>query len=252
MKYNYEIDYIRNLLDKYFRAETSPEEEEVLENFFSYVNDVDLPADLKANQALFTVMKELHTVPDDNDVPRSLSENIEKIVAVPTINRDEKRKNKLFYFSPYIEIGIAACIAVIIGIVCLIPDRHDATLINDKTASSNQLSDTSLVPNLPIIVQEPKKIEEPLLVDNKDNDLKELPPTHVKKTVSVPAYPVSDPEENDGFFEVTDLEAAHDILLKIGNLLACNAELSQDVIDNIDKSLENNIETSKSPENENL
>ncbi len=68
----------------------------------------------------------------------------------------------------------------------------------------------------------------------------------------MPAYPVSDPEENDGFFEVTDLEAAHDILLKIGNLLACNAELSQDVIDNIDKSLENNIETSKSPENENL
>ena len=46
MKNNNDLDYIRLLLEKYYNADTTCDEEEILRVFFSETNAPDIPKDM--------------------------------------------------------------------------------------------------------------------------------------------------------------------------------------------------------------
>ena len=65
-----DIKRIRLLLERYYRAETTRDEEDCLEAVFCAAEAADIPADMGADMRLFRAMRELHpsgsgcTVPD--------------------------------------------------------------------------------------------------------------------------------------------------------------------------------------------
>lgn len=72
--YDKDLTHIRSLLDRYFRCETSPEEEKELGDFFARSLS-DLPADLEAGRRFF---RALGSVPKTIEVPVGLVASLKK------------------------------------------------------------------------------------------------------------------------------------------------------------------------------
>lgn len=240
MNDKYDITQIRILLDKYYRAESSSEEEEVLENFFLQTNDNDLPEDLRASMPIFSIIRDLHSIPDVDCIPETLEQKIDNIIETPVPKSAVWRAKGFSMFSPYIGIAIAVCIALIIGISGILPNRYDHSSESEHYASVNLDTTARIVQHLPIIVQTPLAVNDPVLVNNNEKKIERSESQPYNKATNITPEFQSQSDDEDGFFEITELEAAQDILLKIGTLLACNADLPQVAFDNIDNLLDNN------------
>ena len=224
MKYNYDIDYIRGLLDKYYRAETSPEEEETLVTFFREVNPDEIPEYLASERKMFVLMGNIHSSKEDSVVPDNLMQQLENIFERPVVT-DSHRK-KFHNLLLYIGGSVAACIliAFIIGFMY----QH-----KDDSPNVKVLAEMQKTSGTPVLVQ---GVEDPTYVPDVDNKVSE---------VEIPKEKHDEAEE-DGFIEITDPEEAREILQNIGKLLAQNAVDTNDAMANISSSIDSYKEISKS------
>lgn len=113
-----EIDNIKCLLDRYYRAETSPDEEESLRAFFRNV-DRDLPEDLHADMKLFAMMEGVRPRPGDSDVPPGLIEKINSIVDPQPVTSYSGKRGWIRLLIGYPAVTAAA--AVLVAILTLMP-----------------------------------------------------------------------------------------------------------------------------------
>ena len=224
MKYNYDIDYIRGLLDKYYRAETSPKEEETLVTFFREVNPDEIPEYLASERKMFVLMGNIHSSKEDSVVPDNLMQQLENIFERPVVT-DSHRK-KFHNLLLYIGGSVAACIliAFIIGFMY----QH-----KDDSPNVKVLAEMQKTSGTPVLVQ---GVEDPTYVPDVDNKVSE---------VEIPKEKHDEAEE-DGFIEITDPEEAREILQNIGKLLAQNAVDTNDAMANISSSIDSYKEISKS------
>ena len=223
MKYNCDIDYIRDLLDKYYQAETSPEDEEILEAFFSEVNPDDIPEDLASERKMFVLMRNLHSSTEESLVPDKLMDQLEHIVERPVVT-DGFRK-KLYRKLLYIGGSVAACIIIASFMVFMHQSKDDST--NVKV-----LAETQKTFDAPVILQGEEEPTYVQVVENKINEA-EIPKQ------------IHEEMEEDGFIEITDPEEAREILQNIGKLLAQNAEDTNYAMANIGNSIDSYKEISK-------
>ena len=224
MKYNYDIDHIRGLLDKYYRAVSSPEDEEMLETFFREVNPDDIPEDLASERKMFVLMGKLHSSIEDSIVPDNLMEQLENIVERPAVA--DGLRTKFYKMLLYIGGSVAACIIIAFLIVFM----HQR---KDYSPSVKVLAETQNTSDAPVIVQGE---EEPIYVPDVENKV---------SVAEIPKHKHEEMEE-DGFIEITDPEEAREILQNIGKLLAKNAEDTNYAMANIGNSIDSYKEISKS------
>ncbi len=224
MKYNKNFDHIRRLLDKYYRAESTADDEEILERFFSMQDCDDLPEDLAAEQKLFSLMDQLHQNEEEIEAPVFLFDNITSIMEKPVNSRINKRS--IWNILRYVGGSVAACIliAIIVSI-----HRHVDTTTYEKLVSETQTS-----PNSP--TQE-KNVEKTEVVSKIETNVSEE---------EAPSKTQNEVDGEDGFIEITDPEKAQEILLKIGKLLAHNADDTNEALAQVSNSIDCYKELSKS------
>lgn len=224
MKYKYDIDHIRGLLDKYYQADASPEEEEILVSFFSEVNADEIPEDLASDCKMFSLMRKLHPSQEESMAPDYLMERLNSIVEKPVVAESLGKKfhNVLLYLGG----SVAACI-LIAFLMVFIHSHHDET------------------PNVKMVEATHKKTETPVLVKSLETktEMSEVGPIISEIEISAKTH---DEVEEDGFIEITDPEEAREILQTIGKLLAQNAEATNDAMANISNSIDSYKEISKS------
>lgn len=115
MKNDIDIGSIECLLHRYYRADTSPEEEASLEDFFSETDVADLPDNMVADRELFSLLRGLHDSPSGSEVPEALARKMELIAASGSTDR----RSRILAFLRY--SGVAAAVAMIAVLFTVIP-----------------------------------------------------------------------------------------------------------------------------------
>lgn len=235
MRYDNDITRIRHLLEKYYRAETSPEDEERIGTFFSEMDHADIPEDMMADARLFSLMKETHTLPSECEAPDDLIEKLNGIVETPLPSISYSGSSRIFKILKHSGIAVAACAAWAIimfkpfgqlpetttitshGIENMIPDNHTAEIKENEESV------------LTIVKSQPDRYA---FAEKQSGEVTETEQT---------------PEEaSDGFIEITDPEEAKKIAMSIGNLLALNAGKTNDAMMQIENSIDSYKEITKS------
>ncbi len=132
--------YIDNLLEKYWTADTSPEEEKTLRDFF--VHTPDLPPHLQAYAELFMIQHEQHNVQLPDNFDEKLLEKLGHGKPV-TISRSGKR---FAYSSLFAKI--AASIVVMLGVGVLTYqgiERKQAQLAAETEARETIINALALI-----------------------------------------------------------------------------------------------------------
>lgn len=231
MKGNFDIDYIRSLLDRYYRAETSPDEETILESFFSEVRFDDLPIDLASSKKLFDITKQLHPTIEDSEVPDRLIDKLNCIVEKPMLISEGRRLKNFHNILRYFGFASAACVALAIIMVFMRPSEKVTPA--EKGYTAEVISGKSDEPDIPILI-------EPV----EDNGIAtEIEPRANRNNPLAEAQSTID---EDRFIEIRDPAEAQRIMLEIGKLLAQNASEVNNAMCDISNSLENYKEISKS------
>lgn len=129
---------IRALLEKYWRAETTVEEERVLAEF---LGQPDIPADLEPVRGLFDWRKEEAEVRPGADFDRLMLERIAEMEDIGrTIRRDELIPGFSFRFAAAAAIILCLGIGLLIPVISRVPERPGATAttITDTYTDPNQ------------------------------------------------------------------------------------------------------------------
>lgn len=112
-----EIDHIKLLLTRYFKGDTTLEEERALQQFFT--GEGEIPAELTVYKNQFILIK---TAAADKPDPRKVEEKIAEMIDNESISSSKKPGRIL------VRLAVAASVALMIGITGL--------LIYQKTNSS--------------------------------------------------------------------------------------------------------------------
>lgn len=235
MKYINDIEYIRSLLDRYYRADTTPDEERTIESFFHDTDPTEIPDDMITDARLFSLMKETHPILSESDIPDSLLEKINGILEEPTSPPAHKRRKMIFRILRYSGVAVAACIGM--AIITLKPfgqhqetnptiSSRTETLITDDHSYEAMISDVRVLTIVKSRIESHASEEKPTG--------KVGAPTHTHKKAT------------DGFIEITDPEEARKIALSIGKLLAQNADRTNDALAQIGNSIDSYKDLTKS------
>lgn len=230
MKDNYEINYIRGLLDRYYRGETSPEEETILEDFFSDADESDLPEDIASNKKLFTLTKGAHPSIEECEIPNNLIDKLNEIVEHQPISA-EKQPKRFTRFMRFSVATVAASIALAVIMLCTLHDEKELPSVRECSAEVSVSASSD--PDIPVLAETTEPEKEESEAGHCHNGAKPL------------ATLQSGEAEEDGFIEITDPEEAQRIMLEIGKLLAHNVAETNSAIDDITRSLESYKEISK-------
>lgn len=231
MNYNKDIDHIRILLDKYYRAETTPDEEQDLESFFTESNRECIPKDMEADARLFNMMRDLHPLPSECDVPDNLRKKLTAIVEQPqSSHRDHLRFFRILRYS-----GVAVAASIIWAIITLIPWSRNS----EQHPESNRMYDASPVQESQI-AEASAGGDSVLTIVNDPSDRYAFVDEPIVETTQ------TQPEAADGFIEITDPIEAGKIALEIGRLLAFNADKTNKAMAQIGNSIDCYKEITKS------
>lgn len=229
MKYDRDINNIRLLLDRYYRAETTAEEEQELEYFFSEAAPSDIPEDMKADASLFGLMCRSHPLPSDSIVPEDLMERLNAIVEESKDRPTSRRYPWVFKILRYSGVAAAACI--VWAIVSLLPSPKQS-MTEDRPALAHETTSLDPPKDRPALAEKAASME-----PTKDRPA-------LAKVKRRPQPPKA--EQSDGFIEITDPEEARKIALSIGKLLAQNADRTNDALAQIGNSIDSYKELTKS------
>lgn len=247
MKNNIDIKHIRELLKRYYRAETTRSEEDLLEAFFCDTSDADIPADLYADMRLFQAMREAHLQPEDIDMPSDMQFDIDGIVNRIVAGVPSKTEKKHRYRWIVSISGIAAAAILLFMIFRFVPDNNKnlSTSVSTKYAAKVDIGlDTeSSVAEVPTVVAAET------FENRKSEDRRVIKSHKSRKGGEIVANRNSESEtvvEEDGFIEITDPEKVQEIVFLIEKHLKKNADKTNDAIASIGLSLDSYKEITKS------
>lgn len=238
MKKNFE--YIRALLTKFYDAETSFEEEELLADFFS--RNTNLPEDLKADKSVFDSLRSGF---EDVKTPENLDEKI--MAAIDSdlnIRRHESecQRNKRLTWK---IVSALTAAAAVIAIVIMVPGTSD--LISEDTHEGQLAAVTSSDTARMIqeeaansICEDPKgiKMAKPNMEDV--NDMKEPAKANHNPQNGFSYKNEKHPTEEDHISE-EELKALHEglsMLAKAGRKIAYAKERINDTEQTVCNSIE--------------
>lgn len=148
---NYE--YIKDLLDKYYRGETTPAEDQELSEFF--LSATNLPEELEDDRRLFAALADAESF---GSAPADLDSKIMKVIdASIAMEYPAHRKSGRLIRRIFIAVSAAAVIALLM----LIPLRIGNSGVNSSSQSSiasTKIADT--IRNMEIIPQIPDMTSE--------------------------------------------------------------------------------------------
>lgn len=150
LQFDYKPDHIRTLLNKYYEAETSPEEERLLESFFCNTPENEIPKDLTEDRLLFLSMTSLHPDQSSLVVPHNLVEKIDAIVDTPQISSFAKRQRHWKRRVAYTGIAAAVCAMITVGIL----NRPSQSTTRESVQSIGKLTDDGYIE-----ITDPKEAE---------------------------------------------------------------------------------------------
>lgn len=231
MKRDNNILQMRKLLDQYYLAETTREEEERLEAFFDESHKSDIPEELMTDRNYFMAMREVHSPLTEDDVPADLIEKLNSIVDQKPKSENKNRKRGVIL--KYVSIAAAACIALAVFFSLPYDTGSLTTPGTEKIADAKEL----------IIDKAPSEEDPALLIQQED--IKDNEETIYQNCVNEKVASYVESEQTDGFIEITDPEEVRKIAEEIGNLLAHNATKSNEAIAQLGNSIESYKEITK-------
>ena len=223
------------MLHKYYEAKTSLEEESILNTFFRDTPAEEIPKSLADDRRLFLSIAELHTNSADPEIPEGLLEQIMSISGMLDDNIYSSRKQRKW--RPWITYTVsAACVCMLafgVGLLTVQTD-HTHQLPDHVAERPNERTGQKLDEHIEVnAVAEPSKPE--YLVKSH-----EMHGGRSKKAIANSSV------EEDGFIEITDPEEAEKIVIEIGKLLSINSQKTNEAIRNLEKTVENYKEITKS------
>ena len=234
MKDKPNIPNIRTLLHKYYEADTTPEEEQLLKSFFHDSPEEDIPEDMNEDKKIFSSFTQLHADSSKMDVPAELVKNIYSLTEnCDGLNSGRAQRN----WNRTTVYAAAACICLVLTLG-----------IRWVTSSAIQTSGTA-GHTTEISFKHPSP---PSAIHYEENEVSEsleesymTPVTSQRKSMTT-ATIAPDFDETDGYIEITDPEEAQRILTEIGRLLALNSKKTNEAIIHLEKTVEDYKELTKS------
>lgn len=113
------IEKVRKMLERFYRGDTTLEEEKSLQDYFS---SKTVPEELLADQELF---RALESNEDDIEVPGDLNAKV-----LDTINREERRSLKTRRISLYSFSGLAAGLLALIAVYVFFLRNDEPVLLS--------------------------------------------------------------------------------------------------------------------------
>lgn len=217
MKNKNDINHIRLLLDRYYQAESTREEEDFLANFFIGTDKTYLPEDMLPDRELFLSMQKARPKPTEYDVPASLLERLDEIVGTPVILPPVSTPTIWLRVLRY--AGIATVAVIVLAVVAMLPRLETHTINEDFV--------TEIDDNQPVT---PSDESLPLLIV-------ELNEWHAASGQA---------NEDYSYIEITDPAEAQKIAIEIGKLLTRNAQCTNEALSQIGNTINSYKEITKS------
>ena len=236
MNNSLDLDKLRLLLHKYYEAETTPEEEILLESFFRETPAWEIPEEMTHDFRLFSAMAELHPSAANMEIPDGLFEKIYDISGTSGAKRIIKTQRNHTRHIGYALAAACACILLAIGMNWMTAPRE----IKTKPIEYS--------------VESPKEqpVQPSILSDEMETQTDSPEPRHISKAprprqskAMVENEDISN-EMEDGFIEITDPEEAEKIVIEIGKLLAANSQKTNEAIVHLEKTVNEYKEITKS------
>ena len=240
MKTKFDIDAIRILLHKYYEAETTPEEELLLESFFRNTPPDEIPEDLAEDGCLFSSLEMLHPSDPEMEVPEGLLETISEITEISDIKHNFDIRRNWPRRIGYVIAAACACIFVALGIKNMTAPKEIETTLKEyaKESPTESPSDTPTEPPVSPIyeVYQPASPE--------PNHISKMRRSRRRNVMAENMAASSELE--DGFIEITDPEEAERIAMEIGKLISRNSEKANDAIVQLGNTMEDYKQMTKS------
>ncbi|MDE5850856.1 MAG: hypothetical protein K2H38_11995 [Muribaculaceae bacterium] len=239
MKTKFDIDDIRILLHKYYEAETTPEEELLLESFFRATPSEDIPEDLAEDGCIFSSLEEFHPSNAEMEIPEGLFEKISEITEISEIKHTEIHSNWPRRMG-YVIAAACACILVALGIKQMTAPKDIETKPEEYAAQSPTESPTEIQTDPPVLpineVNQPTSPEQ--------NHISNMHRSRRRNVMAENRAAYNEIE--DGFIEITDPEEVERIAMEIGKLISRNSEKANDAIVQIGQTVEDYKQLTKS------
>ncbi|MDE6637609.1 MAG: hypothetical protein K2K32_05160 [Muribaculaceae bacterium] len=238
MNKNNDIIRLRFLLQRYYEAVTSPEEEDLIMSLFSEIEAEDLPEDLMTDRKLFLSMKELLPSQTNMGIPEDLLGKINQEISESSRISTKRMKQK--WKKPYIYVSnvAVACVVFVFGIhylnMSIIPETP---MIDNRAKNPVATLETSHS-----IASDP--IETKIATEK----LEKMPSTKPSTPQRIHAAAEKEvlPHEDDVYIEITDPEEAREIMLEIGRLLANNSKKANEATRMVENTIDEYKEFTKS------
>lgn len=236
MNNNLNIDKMRFLLHKYYEAETTHDEELLLESLFLDTPEDEIPEDMADDAKLFSAIAGLHPSEADLEIPDDLFEKISEISKNPDTNHPIKIHRRLERRIVYALAVACVCILLALGMKWMTAPSD----INSKPFEYASESPAEEPANPQVLPNEVKT-----QTTSPDPELTSKAHRPNRSNVMVENVDVSN-ELEDGFIEITDPEEAEKIVLEIGRLLATNSQKTNEAIRHLEKTVDEYKEITKS------
>lgn len=143
MKDKPNIDHIRLLLHKYYEAETTPEEETLLETFFQATPADQLPEDLAEDGTLFNSLAPLHPGIPNLVIPEDLPDRMSEATDTPPDHPSGKIQRLWHQCISYVAAAACACLLIYIGNQRSHSDHNTkrSAMMTEEVPSGNVLDD---------------------------------------------------------------------------------------------------------------
>lgn len=233
-----DIFRLRFLLQRYYEAETSPEEEDIIMSLFSEIEAVDIPEDLIADRKLFLSMMELTPSQTNMEIPDDLVGKINQVIIDTSESDTWRRKQKWKKPFMYVSTVAAACLIFAFCVHYLnLSNIPESPTIDNRAENPVATLETSHS-----IVSDPIETK---IVSEK---LEKMPSTRSSKPQKIHAAAEKEvlPHEDDGYIEITDPEEAREIMLEIGRLLANNTKKANEATRMVENTIDEYKEFTKS------
>lgn len=232
MNYNRDIYIIRRLLERYYRAETTPEEEKRIVSFFLETDADEIPADMKADRELFVGLDAMGPLLSELEAPEDLLGKVEDIVDEPAMVPSIKKR---VIWQWMVRAAGVACVACAIVVMARLSNKMTEPGNLTAEASLGNGQDTNVL-NIKISENNYEETEADVSVELEVRPTIGSTDRRVKRAIA---------EDEKGFIEITDPAEAQRIALDIGKLLAQNAAATNNAIEEISETFDNYKEMTK-------
>ncbi len=237
MNNNLDLNKLRFLLHKYYEAETSPEEENIIISIFSESDAEDIPEDLIADREIFLSMKEFLPCQSELEIPDDLFSKINREISDAPLAESKDSKTRWKRPFAYAVAAAVACIVLAFGIWHINTSRvlKSPTIANVAKHPAPSPEDSHSI--------DPEPIETKAIAETPVQKPSIDPPERRRHRIVKAS--VESTNEEDGYVEITDPEEAREIILEISNLLAINSRKTSEATRMVEAAIDEYKEITK-------